>query len=101
MGKKGKVVINRFLIPHSRFPIPQLEGQTAMYGQKTTGANSRVFQYEVIGLRQNEESDKNSYQIRQSGSVLINVPYSRLNEEMQRITRLGGKIVSLKPLTQG
>jgi phycocyanin-associated rod protein len=72
-----------------------------MYGQTTSGANSRVFQYEVVGLRQNDESDKNSYQIRQSGSIVINVPYNRLNEEMQRITRLGGKIVNLKPLTQG
>jgi phycocyanin-associated rod protein len=31
--------------------------------------------------------------------VFIKVPYSRMNEEMQRITRMGGKIVSIKPLS--
>jgi hypothetical protein len=27
------------------------------------------------------------------------VPYSRMNEEMQRITRMGGTIVSIQPLS--
>jgi phycocyanin-associated rod protein len=95
----GKKVWKTCTITYSPFPINQLESKTTMYGQTTNSASSRVFQYEVIGLRQNEESDKNSYQIRRSGSILINVPYNRLNEELQRINRLGGKVVSLKPLT--
>ncbi|WP_413173956.1 phycobilisome linker polypeptide [Anabaena azotica] len=76
-----------------------------MFGQTTLGAGSvsssasRVFRYEVIGLRQNQETDKNQFNIRSSGSVFITVPYSRMNEEMQRISRLGGKIVSISPLT--
>lgn len=76
-----------------------------MFGQTTVGtgglssAGSRVFRYEVVGLRQNEENDKNNYDIRRSGSVYITVPYSRMNEEMQRITRMGGKIVKIEPLT--
>jgi phycocyanin-associated, rod len=76
-----------------------------MFGQTTLGAGSvsssasRVFRYEVIGLRQNQETDKNQFNIRNSGSVFITVPYSRMNEEMQRISRLGGKIVSISPLT--
>jgi phycocyanin-associated rod protein len=76
-----------------------------MFGQTTVGtggissAASRVFRYEVVGLRQNEENDKNNYEIRNSGSVFITVPYARMNEEMQRITRLGGKIVNIEPLT--
>jgi len=37
------------------------------------------------------------YSIRQSGSVFFTVPYSRMNQEMRRITRLGGRIVSIKP----
>jgi hypothetical protein len=30
---------------------------------------------------------------------MITVPYNRMNEEMQRINRMGGKIVSIQPLT--
>jgi phycocyanin-associated rod protein len=76
-----------------------------MFGQTATGngginsAASRVFRYEVVGLRQNQETDKNSYDIRRSGSVFVTVPYSRMNEEMQRITRLGGKIINIEQLT--
>jgi phycocyanin-associated, rod len=66
-----------------------------MFGQTTVGtggistASSRMFRYEVTGLRQNSENDKNSYEIRNSGSVY----------EMQRITRMGGTIVKIEPLT--
>ena len=76
-----------------------------MFGQTTVGSSgisstaSRVFRYEVVGLRQNDETDKNNYDIRRSGSVFITVPYNRMSEEMQRISRLGGRIVSIKPLT--
>ncbi len=64
-----------------------------------TVSGSRMFIYEVEGLRQNEKTDKTNYPIRRSGTVFITVPYNRMNQEMQRITRLGGKIVSIKPLT--
>jgi ferredoxin--NADP+ reductase len=57
-----------------------------------------MFVYEVVGLRQNAETDKTNYPIRQSGSVFITVPYSRMNQEMRRITRMGGKIVRIMPL---
>lgn len=76
-----------------------------MFGQTIVGSGgissdgSRVFRFEVVGLRQNEETDKNNYEIRRSGSVFITVPYNRMSEEMQRITRLGGKIVNIEPLT--
>lgn len=73
-------------------------GQVAGFNQSNTNAGNRFFRYEVTGLRQNEETDQSSYSIRQSGSVFITVPYNRMNEEMQRITRLGGKIVSIHPL---
>jgi sulfite reductase alpha subunit-like flavoprotein len=66
---------------------------------QTTLSSNRVFVYEVAGLRQNDETDQNTYAIRQSGSTFVKVPYSRMNEEMQRITRLGGRIVSIKPLS--
>ena len=76
-----------------------------MFGQTTVGnggnssAASRVFRYEVMGLRQNEVTDKNNYEIRRSGSVFITVPYARMNEEMRRITRMGGTIVNIEPLS--
>ena len=64
-----------------------------------TASGSRVFLYEVEGLRQNDESDRNNYPIRKSGSTFVKVPYSRMSDEMQRITRMGGKIVSIQPLS--
>jgi ferredoxin--NADP+ reductase len=75
-----------------------------MYNPNAGGASNsaygnRLFIYEVEGLRQNEETDKTGYPIRKSGTVFVTVPYSRMNQEMQRITRLGGKIVSIRPVT--
>lgn len=67
-------------------------------GSTNTVSGSRVFVYEVVGLRQNEETDKMNYPIRRSGSVFITVPYDRMNQEMRRITRMGGKIVSIRLL---
>jgi len=63
-----------------------------------TVSGSRVFLYEVVGLRQSEETERMNYPIRQSGSVFIRVPYNRMSQEMRRITRIGGKIVSIRPL---
>lgn len=77
-----------------------------MYNPSAAGAasqtvyGSRLFVYEVEGLRQNQETDKTEYPIRKSGSVYITVPYSRMNQEMQRITRMGGRIVSIRPASE-
>ncbi|MBE8985883.1 phycobilisome linker polypeptide [Nostoc sp. LEGE 12450] len=68
-----------------------------MVGQ-ISRTSSRSFRYEVVGLRQSEETEKINYPIRSSASVFITVPENRMNQEMQRITRLGGKIVSIQPL---
>ncbi len=62
-----------------------------------TGANNRVFIFEVEGLRQGENTDKLNFLIRRSGIVNITVPYDRMNQEMRRIARLGGKIVNIRP----
>ena len=77
-----------------------------MYGPSTgiisgdnTEYGNRAFVYEVKGLSQNGEADKLDYQIRRSGNVLIKVAYKRMNQEMQRITRLGGQIVSIQPIS--
>jgi len=75
-----------------------MNNPTAVGAAANTSAGSRMFRYEVVGLRQNGETDKRDYPIRNSGSTFITVPYTRMNEIMQRITRLGGKIVSITPL---
>jgi len=73
-----------------------------MYGQTTistpNSAASRMYRIEVEGMRQSSESDKQSYAIRKSGSVFFTVPYSRMNEQMRRINRMGGKIINIQPL---
>ena len=71
---------------------------SAADGAANTESGSRVFLYEVVGLRQNEQTDKMSYPIRQSGNVFIRVPYNRMNQEMRRLSRMGGKIVNIQPL---
>ncbi|MCC5617712.1 ferredoxin-NADP reductase [Nostoc sp. CHAB 5836] len=73
--------------------------QGAVEGAANTELGSRIFLYEVVGLRQSEETDQTNYPIRKSGSVFIRVPYNRMNREMRRITRLGGTIVSIQPIT--
>lgn len=57
-----------------------------------TNSGSRMFRYEVVGLRQNAETDKTDYAIRNSGSQFFNVPYDRMNQFMQQITRWGAKL---------
>jgi CpcD/allophycocyanin linker domain len=75
-----------------------------MLGQATPSAssstaNSRIFIYEVTGLRQNDQTENSSYPVRHSGSTLHQVPYGRMNSEMRRIAKLGGKIVKIYPLS--
>ncbi|MBD2213200.1 phycobilisome linker polypeptide [Nostoc linckia FACHB-104] len=69
---------------------------SALTRGSSSNSDNRVFVYEVEGLRQNEQTDNNRYQIRNSSTIQIQVPYSRMNEEMRRITRLGGKIVNIR-----
>ncbi|HEY9908881.1 MAG TPA: ferredoxin-NADP reductase [Thermosynechococcaceae cyanobacterium] len=71
---------------------------SAVGGAVNTQSGSRVYRYEVVGLRQNSQTDRLGYPIRRSGSIFLTVSYDRMNEVMQRITRLGGKIISIQPL---
>jgi phycocyanin-associated rod protein len=75
-------------------------GQSLVGGSLGSPSKNRVFVYEVTGLRQNEENDSNSYPFRNSGSIFVKVPYNRMNEEMLRISRMGGKIVNIRPLEE-
>lgn len=73
-----------------------------MLGQQTTSGtstiDSRIFVYEVTGLSQNEVTAQSRSPIRSSNSQFVQVPFHRMNEEMQRIVRLGGEIVNIRPL---
>lgn len=73
-------------------------GQSALIGNSVSSSNNRIFVYEVEGLRQNEQTENYNYPVRNSSTILIQVPYHRMNQEMQRITRSGGKIVNIRPL---
>ena len=62
-------------------------------------SNRRIFVFEVAGLSQNERTTLSQTPIRTSGNQFFQVPYSRMNQEMQRILALGGQIVSVQPLS--
>jgi ferredoxin--NADP+ reductase len=78
-----------------------------MYNSSLSGntssslANSRLFVYEIVGLRDNQSVDASTEKVRTSGSKFITVPYQRMSQEMRRIARLGGKILSIRPLGTG
>lgn len=71
---------------------PSLSGSAG-----NSAANSRLFIYEVIGLRNTQSSDSTNSKVRRSGSSFITVPYQRMNQEMRRIASLGGKILNIRP----
>ncbi len=73
-----------------------------MYNPGTTGnvvssSDSRLFVYEVEGLGQSGQAGDMKASVRRSGTVLLTVPYSRMQQEVKRIMKLGGKIVSIRP----
>lgn len=57
----------------------------------------RRFLFEVSGIAQQGDTSL-QYPIRQSGNTFIAVPYCRMNQEMNRINRLGGKIMNISPI---
>ncbi len=73
-------------------------GKSVLSGCSSSSANNRIFVYEVTGLKQNQENDNNSYSFRSSSSIFVRVPYGRMNEEMQRIGKMGGTIVNIQSL---
>lgn len=65
---------------------------------RQSDAGNRLFVYEVIGLGQSTTADSLDYPVRRSGSIFVTVPLKRMNQEMRRITRMGGQIISIRPL---
>lgn len=70
----------------------------ATVSANNTEFGSRIFVYEVVGMRQSQATALANYSIRKSGSIFITVAYNRMNEEMRRIARLGGKIIGITSL---
>lgn len=62
----------------------------------TLGTDSRVFYYEVEGLRQTDQTTEDIKSIRQSNKVVVQVPFNRMSRFMARMNRLGCKIVSIR-----
>jgi phycocyanin-associated, rod len=75
-------------------------GQSSISRGSGAVADSRIFVYEVTGLHQNDATTQCDPQIRTSSNTFMQVPMNRMNDTMQRITNLGGKIVSIHPLSQ-
>jgi phycocyanin-associated, rod len=73
-------------------------GQSAFSKGSSITSENRIFVYEVTGLQQNEATNRCDRQIRTSSNTFMQVPLNRMNETMQRIVNLGGKIVSIYPL---
>ncbi|MGB5636796.1 MAG: phycobilisome linker polypeptide [Waterburya sp.] len=73
-------------------------GKSVLSGCSSSSSNNRIFVYEVAGLKQNEANDRNSYSFRSSSNVFVSIPYNRMNEEMQRIGKMGGTIVNIQSL---
>ncbi len=74
-------------------------GQSSISRGSSVTADNRIFVYEVTGFQQNDATTGSDAQIRTSSNTFIQVPLNRMNETMQRIVRLGGKIVGIRPLS--
>lgn len=66
-------------------------------GGANTEFGSRMYVIEVIGLGQGSDSGVMNFSVRRSGTTFVRVPYSRMSSEIQRISRLGGKIERIRP----
>jgi phycocyanin-associated, rod len=73
-------------------------GQSGFSRGSSVTADNRIFVYEVTGLQQNNITVQSDSQIRTSSSTFVQVPFNRMNEKMQQILRMGGKIIGIHPL---
>ncbi|NJK63260.1 MAG: photosystem I reaction center subunit XII [Synechococcaceae cyanobacterium SM2_3_1] len=71
-----------------------------MYGQQTTGAEalsqvgSRLVKIEYTGLLNPLSALETSAIVRRSTQAIV-VPVSRMSVEMQRIVKMGGKVIGV------
>jgi ferredoxin--NADP+ reductase len=60
-------------------------------GSASNLSASRLYRYEVVGLRSNTAA------VRQSGSTFFTVSYDRMGQFMRQVAQMGGKIVNIFP----
>jgi ferredoxin--NADP+ reductase len=60
-------------------------------GSASNLSGSRLYRYEVVGLRSDTAA------VRQSGSTFFTVSYDRMGQFMRQVARMGGKIVNIFP----
>lgn len=67
--------------------------------QPNNGNSDRIFLYEVVLPSSADQGEnRQNWQNRQA-KVIFKVPYSRMNQEMKRIAKLGGKILKITPIS--
>lgn len=71
---------------------------TALSRGSSSTYSNRVFVYEVKGLAENDRTRDRAFQIRDSGSCLYQIPFSKMNQAMRQFNRLGGTIVSIQSM---
>jgi ferredoxin--NADP+ reductase len=64
-------------------------------GLANTLAENRQYRFEVVGI---QNSNGAQVPIRSSGNSIFIVPYSRMSQFMQRIQKMGGKILNITPV---
>jgi hypothetical protein len=74
-----------------------IQASLAHSGKQVSLSASRIFLYEVIFPSPKGAVRPTS--LYPHSHRFLKIPAGRMNQEMQRITRLGGKIVSIHPLT--
>lgn len=67
------------------------------YGRNISSSANRLYVYEVEGLGQGGMGNGSKAPLRRSGTMEITVPYARMQQEVKRIMKLGGKIVNIRP----
>ena len=63
----------------------------------STSMDSRIFIYEIEGIHQTDQVKPTIAAIRSSSTTRIPVPFDRMSDFMQRMHRLGGRIVAIHP----
>ena len=87
------IALKLFVYPEIQVEEKQSVGYSPIQkpiSESSVAVDERVFVYEVIGLRS---------KVCRTGQFSLTVPYHRMNQEMQRLTRQGGQIVSVRPET--
>jgi len=78
-------------------PFYEIKFTLSMIQTSLTSLGSRILLYEVVFPI--PQGAVNPISPRRYSRTVLKVPGDRMSQTMERITRLGGKIISIKPLT--